>query len=1166
MSFVHLQVHSEYSISDGLVRLPQLMTSITENHMEAVAITDDSNLYAAVKFYKAAVKAGIKPIIGVELTIETDEGDGAAGQLTLLCRNNMGYQFLCELLTRAYLQRGTLHKIRLPRQHLADGAAGLIALSGGVEGEIGRLLLNGHDHGAAVCLEQYRELFSDDNFFLEVSRVGRPEDERHLELTLSFAGIHSAPVVATNPVRFLGADEFDAHEIRVCIHEGSRLGDARRPRRFGREQWLRSTSQMTRLFADVPDALENAVQIARRCNVFLDLQGTHMPAFKGAEGEDTGLRLKKDSRLGLARRLQQGAPARGVVRDEIPPNYLDRLNSEVETILSMGFADYFLVVAEFIHWARERKIPVGPGRGSGAGSLVAWALGITEIDPIRYDLLFERFLNPERVSLPDFDIDFCMNGRDEVIDYVAKQYGRDRVAQIITFNTLAARAVVRDVGRVMGHSYGFCDAVAKMVPFEVGMTLDKALIQSAELARRCKDDPEVNQLISNGKLLEGLARNPGKHAGGLVIAPQALTAYTALYWERGMSQAVTQCDKDDLESLGLVKFDFLGLRTLTVIDWTVLAVNSRNAGKGDGLNVEALALDDGLTFDLIRSGRAIGLFQLESRGMQDLIRRLQPSSFEDLIALVALFRPGPLQSGMVDDFINRKQGREVVRYPHPGLEPILAATYGVILYQEQVMRIAQELAGYTLGAADLLRRAMGKKDAEEMNQQRGVFLEGAIERGVDTRVANHIFDLMEHFAGYGFNKSHSVAYALLAYRTAYLKAHYPEEFMAASLSADMDKTDKVQTLIIESVRSGLEVLPPNINVSTFHFSVAGPKQLLYGLGAIKGVGEKAIDVVLEERLTNGKYLDLYDFCKRVEGHKVNNRACDALIGSGAFDCLGEDRGALGAQLQEAQCAAEQAHDNSRSGQDDMFGLESPGAVKEQHRPIARWSNTKRLRREYECLGLYLTGHPVDEYQTDLAQLTEGEISSIVADPERPISLAGLPIATRTFTTRRGNRGAFVTLADRSGQVDVVLEAELYMAHKSQLDASVLLLVEGVTATDDRTGDLQIKASAVAPMEEVREQRLAKLCLHISKGCDPQQFVPALQDLLARYRGGNTRVLIEYVNRDGDSVVLNLNEAWGIRVSNDLLEALHTSIPAQSIGLIYDRRILIARQADKGASL
>ncbi|MCH2493424.1 MAG: DNA polymerase III subunit alpha [Gammaproteobacteria bacterium] len=1157
MSFVHLQVHSEYSISDGLVRLPQLVSSVAEKHMEAIAITDDSNLYAAVKFYKAAVKAGIKPIIGVELTIENDEGDGAAGQLTLLCRNNKGYRFLCELLTRTYLERGTLHKIRIRRHHLADGAAGLIALSGGVEGEIGQLLLNGHDHRAAVCLEEYRELFSDDNFFLEISRVGRPEDERHLELTLSFAGTHSVPLVATNPVRFLGVNEFDAHEIRVCIHEGSRLDDARRSRRFGGEQWLRSTAEMERLFADVPDALENTVQIARRCNVVLDLQGTHMPAFKGVAGEDAGLRLTKDSRLGLTKRLQLEGAVGGVKRDEIPRIYLDRLNSEVETILSMGFADYFLVVAEFIQWAREQKIPVGPGRGSGAGSLVAWALGITEIDPLRYDLLFERFLNPERVSLPDFDIDFCMNGRDDVIEYVAKRYGRDRVAQIITFNTLAARAVVRDVGRVMGHSYGFCDAVAKMVPFEVGMTLDKALIQSAELARRCKDDPEVKQLIDNGKLLEGLARNPGKHAGGLVIAPQPLTAYTALYWERGMSQAVTQFDKDDLESLGLVKFDFLGLRTLTVIDWTVLTINSSDVGKGDGFDIEALALDDAPTFDLIRTGRATGLFQLESRGMQDLIRRLQPSSFEDLIALVALFRPGPLQSGMVDDFINRKQGREVVRYPHPGLEPILAATYGVILYQEQVMRIAQELAGYTLGAADLLRRAMGKKDAAEMDQQRSVFLEGAIERGVDTRVANHIFDLMEHFAGYGFNKSHSAAYALLAYRTAYLKAHYPAEFMAASLSADMDKTDKVQTLVIESVRSGLEVLPPDINASTFHFSVPGHKQLLYGLGAIKGVGEKAIEVVIEERATNGKYLDLYDFCKRVEGHKVNNRTCDALIGSGAFDALGEDRGALSEQLQEAQCAAEQAHDNSRSGQDDMFGLESPSGVKEGNRPITRWSNTKRLRREYECLGLYLTGHPVDEYQTDLAQLTEGEIASIVAHPERPISVAGLPIVTRSFTTRRGNQGAFVTLVDRTGQVDVVLEAELYMAHKNQLDASVLLLVEGVTATDDRTGDLQIKASSVAPMDKVREQRLTKLCLHISKGSDPQQFFPALQDLLARYRGGNTRVSIEYTNREGDSVALDLSESWGIRVSNDLLEALHTSISAHSINLIYGRRVLIS---------
>ena len=708
MSYVHLQVHSQYSISDSLVRLPQLVDAAKTGGMQSLALTDDSNLYAAVKFYKACTRVGIKPIIGADVRVSVSQADDNKGRLTVLCRNNAGYHFLCGLLTRAYLKRQIQSTISVEYKELLHGANDLIALCGANDSHLGQLIQSEQLGKAHDLLCQYREAFTDNNFYMEVARVSRPGNEAREDGILALASKEALPIVATNRVRFLHEREFDAHEIRVCIHDGDTLDNAKRLRRFAPQQWLKPALEMKSLFSDLPGALENSVEIAKRSNVFFNLGQTHMPTFRGAAGKNIGRQLEEDSVKGLMTRLSDSDSAIDGQVPVVAPTYQNRLNSEIGTIIDMGFADYFLVVAEFIRWARDRDIPVGPGRGSGAGSLVAWALGITEIDPIRYGLLFERFLNPERVSLPDFDIDFCMNRRDDVIEFVSERYGRERVAQIITFNSLAARAVVRDVGRVMGHSYGYCDVLAKMVPFEVGMTLDKALAQSQEFAQRYKTEAEVTQLIDNAKLLEGLVRNPGKHAGGLVIAPRPLTDYTALYWEPGMAQPVTQLDKDDLEALGLVKFDFLGLRTLTVIDWAVKTINFRRTNSGGLLDIEDIPLDDASTFDLIRSGRATGLFQLESRGMQDLIRRLQPGSFEDLIALVALFRPGPLQSGMVDDFINRKQGRQAVRYPHPDLEAILKSTYGVILYQEQVMRIAQELAGYTLGAADLLRRAMGK--------------------------------------------------------------------------------------------------------------------------------------------------------------------------------------------------------------------------------------------------------------------------------------------------------------------------------------------------------------------------------------------------------------------------------------------------------------------------
>ena len=772
--FVHLRLHSEFSLLDSVVRIKPLLAAVAAGDMPAVALTDQSNLFGLIRFYRAAVAAGVKPIAGADLLVE-EEGE-APTRITFLCQNNVGYRNLCGLVSQAYRTDRYHGRPMLRREWLPRHAEGLIALSGGRDGDVGRALLSGREADADAALAFWRGLFPD-RFYIELQRTGREREDAYNQLGVRLAAKAGVPVVATNDVRFIDDDDFGAHEARVCIHEGHTLTDPGRPREYSRDQYLKSGEEMAELFADVPEAIENTVEIARRCNLDLVLGESVLPDFPVPDGMTADSYLAELADSSLKERLPQLLPA-GAADAE---GYADRLRTELEVICGMGFAGYFLIVADFIQWAKDNGVPVGPGRGSGAGSLVAFVLGITDLDPLRYELLFERFLNPERVSMPDFDVDFCMDGRDRVIDYVAQRYGRDSVSQIITFGTMAARAVVRDVGRVLGHPYGFVDRIAKLIPFEIGMTLDKALAEDEELARVYKEEDEVRGVIDLARRLEGLARNAGKHAGGVVIAPGPLTDFTPLYCEEGGGGLVSQFDKDDVEAAGLVKFDFLGLRTLTIIDRAVQTINDRAADGEETLDIRGIPLDDAATFSLLKAQDTTAVFQLESRGMKDLIKRLQPDSFDDIIALVALFRPGPLQSGMVDDFINRKHGKnqEPIDYFHPSLEAILKPTYGVILYQEQVMQIAQVLAGYSLGAADLLRRAMGKKKPEEMAKQRSIFTEGAVSRGVAEGTATYIFDLMEKFAGYGFNKSHSAAYALVSYHTMWLKAHYPAAFMAA---------------------------------------------------------------------------------------------------------------------------------------------------------------------------------------------------------------------------------------------------------------------------------------------------------------------------------------------------------------------------------------------------
>jgi len=1153
--FVHLRLHTEYSLLDGIVRVPDLMAAVAGAGMPAVALTDQSNLFAMVKFYKEAQSAGIKPLIGVDVWLREGGERTPPSRLVFLCQNLVGYRNLTQLVTRSFLEGQQRGVPMLERDWLEPAVMrDLIVLSGGQEGDIGQALARGKVDEAARCLARWQGLCGD-RFYLEVQRTGRGGEQAYGEAVLDLAREHGVPAVATNDVRFLTRAEFEAHEARVCIHDGALIADPSRPRRYSEEQYLKTPAEMAELFADAPELLLNTIEIAKRCSLEINLGSSMLPAYPVPPGATTEEFLRQEAHRGLASRLEEAKSLRGMTRDA--EAYGARLDLELGVICSMGFAGYFLIVADFIRWARGNGIPVGPGRGSGAGSLVAFVLGITDLDPIEHDLLFERFLNPERVSMPDFDVDFCMEGRDRVIDYVANKYGRERVSQIITYGTLAAKAVVRDVGRVLGHNYGYVDKIAKLIPFEIGITLDKALEQEDELRRLYDTDTEVRELIDLARKLEGLARNAGTHAGGVVIAPSVLTDFTPLYCEEGGTTPVTQFDKDDVEAAGLVKFDFLGLRTLTIIDWAVRDINRDRASAGEPpLVMSALPMDDAATYRLLKSCRTTAVFQLESRGMKDLIRRLQPDRFGDIVALVALFRPGPLQSGMVDDFIARKHDTSgaTIDYLHPDLKGVLEATYGVILYQEQVMQIAQILAGYTLGGADLLRRAMGKKKPEEMAKQRSVFVSGAVARGVREGQATHIFDLMEKFAGYGFNKSHSAAYALLSYQTAWLKAHYPAAFMAAVLSSDMDKTDKVVTLIDECASMGLSVEPPDVNESVYAFRVAGPASIRYGLGAIKGVGESAVQAIIEERAANGRYLSLPDLCRRIDLQRVNRRVFEALIRSGSLDGIGPNRATLIAELDRAMHLGEQ---NSRAmsvGQVDLFGLSAA-----EDCVVPEWSEAQRLAGERETLGLFLSGHPITPYEPDLKFLTSARLVDVggpkpgVPSGERgwtqgkPATVAGLVLEIR----RRPNRVTLI-LDDRTARLEVSLYEEAFQQYRDIIVKDAILIVDGILRFDDFIEAWRLQAKTLMDIDRARERFARRLWLRWPDQFDGPQGMNRFEEILKPYLKGPCGVSV-VVTREKYSGRLNLADAWSIRASRELLDKLSALVGRDGWYLVYGPR-------------
>ncbi|MBF6615829.1 MAG: DNA polymerase III subunit alpha [Candidimonas sp.] len=1154
-AFVHLRVHTEFSVVDGIARIPDLVKRAAQFGQPAMAITDLSNLFGLIKFYKAARSAGIKPIAGCDVWLQNEHDRDKPYRLLLLASSQQGYLSLCELLSQAWLDNQYRGRAELRREWL-QGRSGLIVLSGGRAGDVGQLLEAGNMDEAAAAAGQWAKSFPG-SYYIELQRSGHEGDETYVQAAMRVAASLDLPVVATHPVQFLEATDFRAHEARVCIAEGEQLGNARRVRRFTQQQYLLSTEEMVQRFADVPVALANAVEIAKRCNLTLVLDRPRLPDFPTPDGITLDDHMAQLAEEGLALRMQQLFPDEAE-RQARYPQYLERLRWECKTIIGMGFPGYFLIVADFINWGKNNGVPVGPGRGSGAGSLVAYSLGITDLDPIRYDLLFERFLNPERVSMPDFDIDFCQDNRERVIDYVKQKYGKEAVSQIATFGTLGAKAVVRDVGRVLEMPYSLCDTLSKLIPFSPAdpWTLERTLADEPAFKERYDQDEEVRALIDLARPLEGLTRNVGMHAGGVLIAPGKLTDFCPLYCQPGVdSNAVSQFDKDDVEAAGLVKFDFLGLRNLTILDWAVRYVRQFNPQQRD-FDIMALPLDDPQAYKLLSDGNTTAVFQLESRGMKELLKNLRPNTFEDIIAMLALYRPGPLESGMVVDFVNRKHGRAEVDYFHKDLEPVLKSTYGVIVYQEQVMLISQIVGGYTLGGADLLRRAMGKKKAEEMAKHRSIFEKGAVEKGYDAKLAVKLFDLMEKFAGYGFNKSHSAAYALIAYQTAWLKAHHPAEFLAATLSSDMDDTDKVQIFWKDALANGVQVLPPDVNTSAYRFEPVPdehaargepPRTMRYGLGAIKGTGQGAVEEIIRARQEGGPYTSLFDFCRRIDRHSVNRRSIEALIRAGAFDQIEENRAALLATVGNAIEAAEQAERSAN--QVSLFADDANDIVEGELAKVAPWDLQTRLTQEKAALGFFFSGHLFDAWRDEVRRFAPRPLARLEA-ARSPQWFAGVLASVRPKMTRRG-RMLYAVLDDGSAQVEVAVFNELYEQHRNRLKEDRLIIVHGKVSNDDYSGGLRVSAESVYDLQLAREARARSLRITLNGNADAQRLRQLLNPFRAEPENGVPGVPVEIrLKREDYLCTVRLGEDWRVRMADTMLEQLEDWALAEAIEVNY----------------
>lgn len=1154
--FVHLRLHSEYSITDGIVQLDQAIAAAADDGMPALGVSELANLFGMVKFYKGARGKGIKPIVGVDVWIQNEAERDKPHRALLICKNRAGYGQLCELLTRAYLDNKHRGRAEMRREWFENGAASeLLCLSGAMSGDIGAAIAAGNVEQAAQLAADWARLFPD-AFYIEIQRAGHPGTETYIRHAVDTAARLGLPVVATHPVQFLKREDFKAHEARVCIAQGYVLADKRRPRDFTEEQYLKSQAEMCELFADLPEALENAVEIARRCSLTVQLGKNFLPLFPTPEGMTLDDFLVQEAKAGLERRLAQLYPHPDE-REKQRPRYEERLKFETDTIIQMGFPGYFLIVADFIRWGKKNGVPVGPGRGSGAGSLVAYSLDITDLDPLEYALLFERFLNPERVSMPDFDIDFCQDNRYRVIEYVRERYGKDAVSQIATFGTMASKAVVRDVGRVLDLPYGLCDRLSKLIPIEGAkpVSLNKAYEMEPQIGEMMKDGNDgeaIQTLWGLAQPLEGLSRNVGMHAGGVLIAPGKLTDFCPLYIADGDDATpVSQFDKDDVEAVGLVKFDFLGLRNLTIIELALEYIARMTGSRPD---LMSLGFEDPAAYQILKDANTTAIFQVESDGMKKLLKKLAPDRFEDIIAVLALYRPGPLGSGMVDDFILRKKGQQEIDYFHPDLKACLEPTYGVIVYQEQVMQISQIIGGYTLGGADMLRRAMGKKKADEMAKHRATIAEGAKHKGYDPALAEQLFDLMTKFAEYGFNKSHTAAYAVVTYHTAWLKAHHCAAFMAATMSSDLDNTDTVKIFYEDTLANGIKVLPPDVNTSDYRFVPVDRKTIRYGLGAVKGVGEPAVRAILAARQKGGDFRDLFDFCERVDRRMVNRRVIEALIRAGAMDTLaghkGLDRAQLMATVALAMEAAEQVAANAMQG--GLFDLmpEAAGAAPEFAK-IRPWTERERLKEEKLAIGFFLSGHPFNAFKPEVRRFVRRTLAQL--EPSRDITmLAGVVMEQRT---KVGNRGkmAFVQIDDGTEPREVTVYSEVLDASRGKIVTDEVVVIEAKVSNDDFSGGLRIIADRVLTLGEARGRFARALSVRVNGEVSASGGAMAaagkLQTLLEPFREGGCPVRVTYRNEAAEAD-LPLGDGWRVRLDDALLEGLREWLAPEAVEVVY----------------
>ncbi|UBX51384.1 DNA polymerase III subunit alpha [Acinetobacter pseudolwoffii] len=1145
MHFVHLGIHTEFSITESIVRIPDLVKAAEKEQMPALALTDLSNLHAAVKFYGKCLGKGIKPILGSEIRL-----NDAEHRMTLLAMTNKGWRNLTELVSEGFISGQQLDIPCVQKQWILNQSEDMIALLG-MHSDVGKMLMSSNPQKAEPLLEEWVEKFGN-RVYIALTRTNRPDEDNFILEAVKLAKKYNIGVVAHNDVHFMTREDYEAHEARVCIADGYVLGDNRRPKTYSPEQYFKSAEEMTALFSDIPSAIENTYHIAKRCNVTLQLGKYFLPDYPIPEGHTIDTFFAHLSKEGLEERLNFLYPPEQRDEDwpEIRKPYDERIEYEINIINSMGFPGYFLIVMDFIQWSKSNGVPVGPGRGSGAGSLVAYSLKITDLDPLRYELLFERFLNPERVSMPDFDVDFCIAGRDRVIDYVARTYGRDAVSQIATFGTMAAKGAIRDVARVLGKSYGLADRISKMIPTK---PLGLSLLESLEAEPQLKDivtnpsnpdNDDAAEIWEMALKLEGITRNTGKHAGGVVISPTKITDFSAVMCEADGTSRVAQFDKDDVESAGLVKFDFLGLRNLTVIEDAVKNINKRI--KSDKpLDIAYIPLEDKDAYLVFANANTTAVFQFESVGMKKMLKEARPSKFEEIIAFVSLYRPGPMD--LIPDFIHRMHGGDF-EYLHPLLEGVLEPTYGIMVYQEQVMQAAQYCAGYTLGGADLLRRAMGKKKPEEMVKQRQIFIEGASKKDIDEATANHIFDYMEKFAGYGFNKSHAAAYALVAYQTAWLKAHYPAEFLSAVLTSEMQNTDNVVFLIDDCRKNNLEVLPPSVNMSLYQFHATDEQTIVYGLGAIKGVGEAAMQSVIDARTQEGPFRDLFDFCHRIDLKKINKRTLEALIRSGALDCLGIDRADLMAQLPEAVQAAEQARSNRETGIMDLFG-EVEEVQRKPSKPVKPWADEVRLKGEKDTLGLYLTGHPIDVYRNELKSFVPSQINELTPTRRGVTTVfAGLVVDIANFPNRM-----MMTLDDGTARIEISANHERFNRFKEIIQLDKVVVIEGEIYEREGFDRPMGRLTKAFSLNEIRQKRANSIKITLTAEHFSKSLSRDLQQILTPYTNIDMSAhipVILYLDYPYATTELHLGLNWKVAPLDELLAKLRDYFGKEALHIEY----------------